>query len=137
MKRTSVIMWMFVLVSSDDQKKTERQSGPTFFCSFQPNETMWSNFDPPLWCSSVFTRKKWQLPIAVAQWQFVNTRAVDPDPHGSALISPPGSGSACNMRIRIRGGKFWGKKQKKCKEINNNCTFIFKNEVNMDQLHCF
>ena len=33
-------------------------------------------------------------------------RAVDPDPHGSAFIFHPGSGSAFNMRIRIPEGKF-------------------------------
>ena len=40
--------------------------------------------------------------------------------------------------IRIQGDKFWGKKlRKKSKKISDNCTFIFKNEVNMDQLHGF
>ena len=36
------------------------------------------------------------------------SRAVDPDPHGSAFIFPPGSGygSAFNMRIRIQEGIF-------------------------------
>ena len=33
------------------------------------------------------------------------SRAVDPDPHGSAFILPPGSGSTFNMRIRIQEGK--------------------------------
>ena len=34
-----------------------------------------------------------------------NTRALDSDPHESALIFPTGTGSAFNMRIRIQGEK--------------------------------
>ena len=52
------------------------------------------------------------------------TRAVDPDPHGSAFIFPPESGSAFNMRIRILEGKFVNYKLKKCKKFANNCNLI-------------
>ena len=85
-------------------------------------------------------------------------RAVDPDPHGSALIFspvfgsafifppgfrsalifPPGFGSAFNMRIRE--GNILRKKTEKCKKIGtgtgSNCHF-FLNYVNLDQLHVF
>ena len=42
---------------------------------------------------------------------------LDPDPGGQILRE-----------------KNW---EKKFKKISDNCTFIFKNEVNMDQLHGF
>ena len=46
-------------------------------------------------------------------------RAVDPDPHGSAL----------NMRIWIQEGKIKKKKLKECKEIGNNQVYsIFKSK---------
>ena len=47
-------------------------------------------------------------------------RALDSDPHGSAFIFPPGSGSAFDMQIRIRyadpdsEGKKCKIQQKKC-----------------------
>ena len=49
-----------------------------------------------------------------------SSMAVDPDPHGSAFIFPPGSGSAFNMRIlfRIQESKIKGEKTEKCKEIS-------------------
>ena len=46
---------------------------------------------------------------------FYTTRAVDPDPHGSASISP---GS--------RRGKFEGKNIKNARKIEDNCNFIIK-----------
>ena len=55
---------------------------------------------------------------------FLSFRAVDPDPHGSAFIFPPGSGTAFNMRIRIQEKKFEGEKQKG-KEISRNHNFFF------------
>ena len=35
----------------------------------------------------------------------IQSRAVNPDPHGSAFIFSPGSGSVFNMRIWIQEGK--------------------------------
>ena len=53
------------------------------------------------------------------------------DPHGSALIIPPGS------RFGSRRDKFSIKKQKKCKEIGNNCKFTLFLKVNLHKLHFF
>ena len=43
------------------------------------------------------------------------------DPHSFYLLDP---GSAFNMRIRIQGGKFRGKKLKSARKFCNNCSFI-------------
>ena len=54
----------------------------------------------------IFTFQFHFLRYANFNLMLVTSRAVDPDPHGSTFIFPPGSGSAFNMRIRIQEGKF-------------------------------
>ena len=54
-------------------------------------------------------------------------RAVDPDPHGSAL----------NMRIRIQEGKFWGKNRKNARKLVVIVILFYLNEEHMDQIHSF
>ena len=52
-------------------------------------------------------------------WCIQRIRDVDPNPHGSVFMLPPGSGPDS-------GCKCWGNKLIKCKEIGKNCIFIFK-----------
>ena len=50
---------------------------------------------------------------------------------GSAFIFPPGSRSGSRREI-------FSKKQKKCKEIGNNCKFVkILSKVNLHKLYCF
>ena len=49
----------------------------------------------------------------------LESRAVDPDLHGSAIIFPPGSES-WRDKFEIK------KTPKKCKEMGSNCNFILK-----------
>ena len=62
--------------------------------------------------------------------------AVDPDPHGSASIIPPGSGSAFNMQILIQGKNLREKQKDPWKLVEIVILFLI-NKVNVDKLHCF
>ena len=53
---------------------------------------------------------------------------MDPDPHSFSLLDPDPD----------PGEKYFQKKQKKCKEIGNNCKFVkILSKVNLHKLYCF
>ena len=57
--------------------------------------------------------------IYIVSW----SRAVDPDPHGSAFIFPPESG--------FRRGKFEGKNRRNARKMEENCNFKIKQKTKL------
>ena len=124
-----------VVKIQQQQKVFEPQCFEVFLLTFWQQFSVLSNTrihivvsysDPdPLHCKIINSNQNMIILLRL----FLNSRAVDPDPHGSALILPPGSGSR-REKFSNKNGKNASKLVKSASSFN----FLYRN---LHRLHCF